>query len=238
MPILNLKLIKKHEVANGTMGFHFEKPTGFEFRAGQFADYTLINPTETDDEGNTRGFSLVHAPFEADIVFATRMRDTAFKRVMKDLPLGSEIKFDGPYGDFTLHKTESTPAVFLIGGIGITPVRSMIAQATHDKTAHKLTLLYSNKTPADAAFTSHFEQFANDNPNFTFVPVYTDVTEDEWPGERGYIDAHMLRRHVSDLRAPKYYLSGPAAMVGAMRKMLIEAGIDEDNIKTEEFSGY
>lgn len=238
MPVLNLKLIKKHEVANGTMGFHFEKPVGFEFRAGQFADYTLINPPETDEEGNTRGFSLVHAPFEPDIVFATRMRDTAFKRVMKDLPLGSEIKFDGPYGDFTLHKTESTPAVFLIGGIGITPVRSMIAQATHDKTAHKLTLLYSNKTPADAAFTNHFEQFASDNPNFTFVPVYTDVAEDEWSGERGYIDADMVRRYASDLTAPIFYLSGPAAMVGAMRKMLIEAGVNEDNIKTEEFSGY
>jgi ferredoxin-NADP reductase len=238
MPIINLKLIKKEEVANGTMAFYFEKPDGFEFRAGQFADYTLIDPSETDQEGNMRGFSLVHAPYETDIVFATRMRDTAFKRTIKDLPAGAEIKFDGPYGDFTLHKTETTPAVFLIGGIGITPVRSMVAQATHDKTAHKITLLYSNKTPADAAFTADFEQFADMNPNFNFVPVYTAVAESDWAGETGYINAEMLKRHVVDINLPIYYLSGPAAMVGAMRKMLVEADVNEDNIKTEEFSGY
>jgi ferredoxin-NADP reductase len=185
-----------------------------------------------------RGFSLVHAPYENDIVFATRMRDTAFKRTIKDLPAGAEIKFDGPYGDFTLHKTETTPAVFLIGGIGITPVRSMVAQATHDKTAHKITLLYSNKTPADAAFTADFEQFADMNPNFNFVPVYTAVAESDWAGETGYINAEMLKRHVVDINLPIYYLSGPAAMVGAMRKMLVEADVNEDNIKTEEFSGY
>lgn len=238
MPIINLKLIKKEEIANGTMAFHFAKPKNFEFRAGQFADYTLIDPPETDEEGNMRGFSLVNAPYEEDIIFATRMRDTAFKRVIKELPIGAAIKFDGPYGDFTLHKTETTPAVFLIGGIGITPVRSMIAQATHDKTAHQITLLYSNKTPRDAAFTADFEQFAKINPNFTFVPVYTAVSNEEWTGESGYIDEAMLKRHVKDITIPIYYLAGPAAMVGAMRKMLVSAGVNEDNIKTEEFSGY
>ncbi|MEO6985277.1 MAG: FAD-dependent oxidoreductase [Paralcaligenes sp.] len=134
--LINVKLMKKETVAEGTMAFYFAKPQGFEFRAGQFADYTLIDPPETDDEGNTRGFSLVQAPFESDLVAATRMRDTAFKRVLKNLPIGAELKLDAPYGDFTLHKTESMPAVFIIGGIGVTPVRSMIAQATHDKTAH------------------------------------------------------------------------------------------------------
>lgn len=74
----NIKLIRKETIANGTMAFHFAKPKGFEFRAGQFADFTLIDPPETDAEGNTRGFSLLQAPFESDLVAATRMRDTAF----------------------------------------------------------------------------------------------------------------------------------------------------------------
>lgn len=238
MPVVNVKLVKKQEVASGTMAFYFEKPAGFEFRAGQFADYTLINPPETDAEGDVRGFSLVQAPSEDHLVAATRMRDTAFKRVIRDLPVGSEVKFDGAYGDFTLHKTETTPAVFLIGGIGITPVRSMIAQASHDHTDHQLTLLYSNKTPADAAFTHDLEGFAADNPNFTFVPVYTDVSKQDWAGERGYINADMVRRHVADLNTPIYYLAGPAAMVKAMRQLLVELGVNEDNIRTEEFSGY
>lgn len=238
MPVVNVKLVKKEEIAKDTMAFYFEKPEGFDFRAGQFADYTLIKPPETDAEGDVRGFSLVQAPFEDYLVAATRMRDTAFKRVLKDLPEGSEVKFDGAYGDFTLHKTETTPAVFLIGGIGVTPVRSMIAQATHDKTGHKITLLHANRTPIDAPFAADFAKFADENPNFTFVPVTTDNATDDWGGERGRIDADMIRRHVDDLNAPIYYLSGPAGMVKAMRQMLVELGVNEDNIRTEEFSGY
>lgn len=234
----NIKLIKKEEVANGTMAFHFAKPDGFEYRAGQFGDFKLVNPPETDAEGDVRGFSIVSAPFEEDIYFATRLRDTAFKRVIKDLPVGSELEMDAPYGDFTLHKTESTPAVFIIGGIGVTPVRSMIAQATHDKTGHKITLIHSNKTPADAPFTKDFEKLAGENPNFTFVPAYSDDAPSDFDGERGRVDADMIRRHVSDVNAPIYYLSGPEGMVKAMRQLLVDLEVNEDNIKTEEFAGY
>ena len=116
MPIYNVKLIKKEEIANGTMEFRFEKPEGFDFRAGQFGDVTLIEPPETDEEGNTRGFSIIAAPYEDYLAFATRLRDSAFKRVLKELPVGAEVKLDAPYGDYTLHKTETTPAVFIIGG--------------------------------------------------------------------------------------------------------------------------
>jgi len=238
MAIQNIKLIKKEEIANGTMAFTFEKPEGFEFVAGQFSDITLIDPPETDEEGNIRGFSLAHAPYEGDIVVATRMRDTAFKRVLKELPIGSEVQFDAPYGNFTLHKTTETPAVFLIGGIGITPVRSIIAQATHDALPHDITLLFSNKTPEDAPFMSDLEGFAKENKHFTFVPVITSTDAKDWKGESGYIDAEMLKRHVPDIGLPIYYLSGPAAMVKAMRSMLVEVGANEDNVRTEEFTGY
>lgn len=103
------------------MAFSFETPENFEFRTGQFADFTLIEPAETDAEGDTRGFSLVHAPFEPNLVVATRMCDTVFKGCLKNLSVGAKVGLDGPYGDFTLHKTQATPAVFLIGGIGVTP---------------------------------------------------------------------------------------------------------------------
>ncbi|HWQ69682.1 MAG TPA: FAD-dependent oxidoreductase [Patescibacteria group bacterium] len=236
--IQTVKLLEKETVANSTMAFHWEKPAGFEFTAGQFGDITIINPIETDEEGNIRAFSFASAPYEATLVMATRMRDTAFKRVLKDLPIGTEVKLDAPYGDFKLHKTETTPAVFVIGGIGITPVRSIIAEATHEHLPHKITLLYSNKTPADAAFTEDLEGFGKENPNFTFVPVYTSVSETEWNGERGDIHAGTLRKYVSDVAAPIYYLAGPGGMVKAMRHMLVETGANEDNIRTEEFSGY
>ncbi|MEO8863097.1 MAG: FAD-dependent oxidoreductase [Candidatus Saccharimonadales bacterium] len=236
--ISNVKLIKKETIADGTMAFYFEKPKDVEFRAGQFADYTLIDPPETDAEGNIRGFSLVQAPYEDYLVAATRMRDTAYKRVLKDMAVGTEVKFDGPYGDFTLHKTLTTPAVFLIGGIGITPVRSMIAQATHDKVDQEITLLYSNRTPELAAFHEDLAGFAAENDKFTYVPVYTEAKMPEWDGDTGYINADIVKKYVPDMNKPIYYISGPATMVAAMRKILVDADVNEDNIRTEEFSGY
>lgn len=236
--ITNIKLIKKEMIANETMAFHWQKPEGFIFRAGQFGDFTLLNPPETDEEGNTRGFSFASAPYEEELITATRLRDTAFKRVERDLPIGSELKMDAPYGSFTLHKTETTPAVFLIGGIGITPVRSIIAQATHDKTQHKITLVYSNKTPEDASFLSDLEGFAKENPNFTFVPVMTRLTPNEYKGETGHVTQEMLKKYVPDIQSSIFYLSGPAGMVQTMRQLLVDAQANEDNIRTEEFSGY
>lgn len=128
MPIYKTKLKSKQEIAAATMAFHFEKPEGFAYKAGQFADYTLVNPSETDAEGNTRGFTLASAPYEDDIMLATRMRDTAFKRVLKTMKIGTEITLDAPYGSFTLHNNTQIPAVFLTGGIGVTPARSIVLQ--------------------------------------------------------------------------------------------------------------
>jgi len=235
---VRIKLIKKEEVAEGTMAFHFEKPEGFEFQAGQFADFTLINPPEADAEGNRRAFSFVHSSDEGDLMFTTRMRDSAFKRVLKNLSLGAELKMDGPYGSYVLHKTESTPAVFLIGGIGITPVRSIISDATYRKLPHKITLFYSNKTPEDTAFLEDFNRFAKENSNLTFVPVMTRSTEEEWQGERGHINAEMIKKYVPDAHTPIYYISGPKAMVATMREILTDLKVNEDNIRTEQFSGY
>lgn len=238
MPIYKIKLKSKKEIANGTMAFLLEKPGGFTYKAGQFADYTLIDPKETDAEGNTRGFSLASAPFEQDIMFATRMRDTAFKRNMKTMDIGTELTLDAPYGSFTLQNNTKIPAVFLSGGIGITPVRSIILQATSDKTDHKIFLFYANKTPKDAAFFDELKDAEESNPNFTFIPSMTEDKSNEWHGETGFFTKEMLTKYIGDLKIPIYYIDGPAGMVASLRKTLIDAGIDEDNIRTEEFTGY
>src|SRR5215471_15822761 len=124
------KLNERRNVAVGTTAFNLEKPPGFRFKAGQYMNLTLIDPPETDAEGNTRSFSIASAPFEEDLVVTTRMRDTAFKRVFRTLSFKNELRISGPFGSFTLHADASRPAVFLVGGIGITPFRSMILQAT------------------------------------------------------------------------------------------------------------
>ncbi|MDT3677883.1 MAG: FAD-dependent oxidoreductase [Burkholderiaceae bacterium] len=238
MPIQDVRLIRKEPIAHDTMAFYFEKPNGFDYRAGQFGDITLIDPPETDAEGNVRGFSFITAPYESEIGFATRLRNTAFKRVLRNLATGSAVKLDAPYGDFRLHNKESRPAVFIIGGIGATPVRSIIAQASRDRTGHHILLLHANRSVDDAPFQSDFLRFAEQNQNFRFVPVITDAVPASWKGESGRIAAATIRRWVPDLTTPIWYLSGPEGMVKAMRRLLVEMEIDEDDIRTEEFSGY
>ncbi len=238
MTKVNIKLKSKKEVASGTMAFHFDKPSGFTFKAGQFVDYTLINPSETDAEGDTRGFSL-GAPYEEDILFTTRMRDTAFKRNLKKMDIGTEMIIDGAYGSFTLQNSTKVPAVFLSGGVGITPVRSIILQATHDKTAHKIFLFYANKTPKDAAYLDELTAVQKENANFKLIASMTDMDgSKDWKGETGFFTKEMLQKYIGDLSQPIYYISGPPSMVTSIRKTLNEAGIDDDNIRTEEFSGY
>jgi ferredoxin-NADP reductase len=240
MPIYKTTLLRKEEIANGTMAFHFEKPEGFVFKAGQFGDFTLIDPIETDAEGNIRGFSLASAPYESDLMFATRMRDTAFKRVIKTMKIGTEVSLDAPYGSFTLHNNSRIPAVFLTGGIGVTPVRSIVLQAAHDNLPHKIFLFDSNRRPEDAAFLDQLKEAREQNPNYTFVGTMTEMEKSsrKWVGETGYITKPMLVKYIGDLTLPIYYIAGPATMVTAMRKTLNEAGVDDDNIRTEEFSGY
>ncbi len=237
--MFNTKLLDKKEVAEGTMEFIFEKPQGFVHKAGQSIDLTLVNPPETDAEGNTRAFSIVTAPHEEHMAIATRLRDTAFKRVLRNLPMGAELTFDGPFGDFTLHEKASRPAVILAGGIGITPFHSMIVDATHRSLPHKITLIFSNRTPEDAPFFAELVELAKQKPNFTFVPTMTEAEKSHqpWDGEKGLIDAAMVKRHLPE-GEPLFYLAGPPGMVKAMRELLNGMGVSNDDIRTEEFSGY
>ena len=139
-------------------GLSFEKPSEFEFKAGQFADVTLIDPSETDAEGNTRTFSIASPPFENQLVFTTRMRDTAFKRSLKKMPLATEVKIGSAAGSFNLHKNQGKPAVFLAGGIGITPFFSIVRQAHHDRLQHKLYLYLFQSAPRRRTFPGHFAE--------------------------------------------------------------------------------
>jgi ferredoxin-NADP reductase len=240
MSAQTIKLTRPEEVAEGTMAFHFTRPSEFDFRAGQSIDVTLIDPPETDAEGNTRAFSIASAPFEGLLTIATRMRDSAFKRVLRRAPQGLEVRVEGPGGSFTLHKNATKPAVFLAGGIGITPFLSMVRQAAKDKPPQLLYLFYSNRRPEDAPFLDLLAALPAQNPHFHFIATMTAIAKSrrQWAGETGVIDREMLLRHVPEPVGPIYYIAGPPAMVAAMRKMVASAGLDEDDIRTEEFSGY
>jgi ferredoxin-NADP reductase len=240
MPKYETMLTASATVAEGTMAFHFAKPADFEFEAGHSINVSLIDPPETDHKGNSRSFSLASAPYETELVIATRMRDTAFKRSLKAMPAGGRIHLRGPAGKFTLDGADARPAVFLAGGIGITPFVSMSRQAAHDRLGRDLWMFYSNRRPEDAAFLDELLELPRTNPRYRLVGTMTEMEKSSrpWSGETGFLDRAMLERHLEDLSAFVYYVAGPPGLVETMQKMLAEAGVGNDAIRTDEFYGY
>ena len=246
-PTFMAKLAQRHEVAEHTMAFQFEKPDGWSFKAGQFVDITLLHPPETDAEGNTRGFSISSAPHEPTIMVTTRLRDTAFKRVLRSMPLDSDVKMEGPFGNLTLHNNASRPAVMLAGGIGITPFRSIAMQAATEQLPHRIFLFYSNRRPEDAPFLEELQALEHQNSNYKLIATMTEMATSHraWKGDTGLIDYQMLDRYLKPVASlewysagPIYYIAGPPQMVRDLQTMLTNAGVDGDDIRMEEFSGY
>lgn len=240
MAIHEAPLIGRETVAEGTMAFRFAKPVGFAYHAGQSMLVTLIDPPETDGEGESRTFTIASAPHDSDLVIATRMRDTAFKRVLKAASLGTKFRLNGPDGQMVLHDDASRPAVFLAGGIGITPFRAMARCAAHRRLPHRLYLFYSNRHAEDAAFLDELRQLELTNRSYHLIATITapQRSSNPWSGETGFLSRQMLERHLSDLMSPIYYFAGPPAMTGAMQQMLNDTGIVKQAMHYEEFYGY
>ena len=233
-----VKLVARQPVAQGTMAFHLEKPAGFEFCAGQALE--VILPGAAEGDAGRHAFSIVSAPHEGELVFATRMRDSAFKRALAVLPLGASLGIDGPFGSLTLHKKAERAGVLIAGGIGITPFMSMLRHAVEQRSAQTLVLLYSNRRPEDAAFLTELQALARRHPPLRLLATMTDMAHSTqaWDGATGHIDGAFVQRAVAGLPAPVFYVAGPPAMVEAMREALQDAGVDEDDVRSEEFFGY
>lgn len=240
MPVSTVTLIATNEIARDTLAVQLTKPDGFAYRAGQYADITLLKPRETDTEGDTREFTLSSAPCEDHLTVTVRLRNTAFKRSLQHMVPGAEVELDAPYGSFVLHRHAERPAVFVTGGVGVTPARSILTQAHHDQPGHRVWLFASNKTPATAVYIDELMRVDAADPNITVIPTMTgpDAAAQGWTGRTGRIDAALLAATVPDLTAPIYYLCGPAGMVAGLRGVLAEAGVDDDDIRVEEFLGY
>ena len=229
-----IRLRRRQTVAEGTVAFYFDKPPAFTHEAGQNAMFTLINPAEDDASGPTRAFTIASAPHEPELMIATRMRASAFKRTLAAAALGTKIEMEGPAGVMVLHEDAVRPAVFLAGGIGITPFRAMARDAAKRRLAHKIVLFYSNRRPQDAAFLTELERLQG--PNFKLIATMTEASD--WKGEKRLISRELLAEHLPDLRAPVYYFAGPPGMTMAVQGMLKELGASEDDMRSEEFYGY
>lgn len=239
--IQDSKILSRQEVAQGTMAFHLAKPSGFSFRPGQAFEVLLPNAApEASGEDRGHAFSIVSAPHEEELVFATRMRDSAYKRALRALPDGAELDIDGPFGSLILHKNPARAGVMIAGGIGITPFMSMIRHARHNPSEQPLALLYSNRRPEDAAFLDELQVYARTLRSFALRATMTDMANSTrpWDGATGLIDAAFVHRATAQLPDPIFYVSGPPGMVQAMRHTLEQAGIDDEDVRSEEFFGY
>ncbi|MFT3986836.1 MAG: FAD-dependent oxidoreductase [Aestuariivirga sp.] len=168
------------------------------------------------------------------------MRDSAFKRSLAKLPAKAVVRVSDVGGALTLDGDAARPAVFIAGGIGITPFLSILRHVAHEKQTRNITLFYSNRRLQDAAFLTELEAIASADIGLTFVPAMTatEISGQGWVGETGRIDEAMLRRHIPDLKAPIYSLAGPPAMVEAVRNLLSKLGVPRRDIRFEAFRGY
>ncbi len=241
MPRFASRIIDRNEVAEGTMAFAFERPVGCDFTAGQFLTVSLPNPPHTDAKGNRRTFSIASPPQEASrLQIAVRMTGSALKRSLAEVPLGTPVNLLGPAGSFTLHADSSVPAVFIAGGIGITPFHSMAHDAIVRGLPHTITLIYSNRNPGGAAFHEEFRRLAEGSTKFRYIPTMTQVetARQPWDGERRHVTADFLRDYIEDLARPIIYLAGPPGLVAGVTKAVIDAGVDPAQVRAEEFAGY
>lgn len=180
---------------------------------------------------------MASIPEDDSINVVTRIQQSAYKRVLNSLPLGSEIKLAGPTGLFTLHEDSNVPAVFIAGGIGIAPFYSMIRHAIKNASSQLLFLFYGNQQPDDAAFLKELVQLQNKNPQFKLIATM-DKPNDAWQGETGFITDELIKKYIPDLTKPMYYVCGSPVMVTTLQETLAEMNIDEEKIRVEDFPGY
>ena len=239
MPTYGVRLLNRKEIAYETMAFEFERPNGFDFRAGQFLEL-FIKGEVYNGQGKSKEFSIASAPEEQNLMIAMRMRGSGFKNFLRSVPLGTNLKIKGPYGSLALPAEAKKPIVFLAGGIGITLFRSMVKQATYENPSHKISLFYSNRRPEDAPFLNELNDLRLTTNNFKFIPTMTKLNESKskWTGERGYINMEMLKRHIDSPTQALYYIAGPPAFTAAMWQVVKLVGVNEDSVRTEEFAGY
>lgn len=234
------RLLGRRLVAEDTLAFELARPPGYTYQAGQSARVRLLVPPHSDAAGDTRELTLASAPCADTLLFVVRLRPTGFKQSLPALPLGAAIALDEADGDLVLHEDGSRAAVFVAGGVGITPFLSMVHQALHDALPHAMHLFYANRRPETAAFLPDLQALQRQHANFHLIATMTapETSARPWRGERGHIGPQLLARHLPDARHPVYYLAGPPALTLDVLDVLEDMGVEGGSVKSVEFDGY
>lgn len=237
MKTYSTKVLEISTVAEKTLAVKLEKPAEFSFVAGQYSVLAVPNLVEHDSRGANRCMSIASAPYEDHLLFAMRISESGYKKTIAALSPGDEMSVGAPIGHFTLPSDDRRPIVFLVGGIGITPARSILRQANHDGDAREFFLFYSNYRPEDTPFLDELRTF----PNISYHPIFTMTDTDRsvcvWDADRGFICDEMLAKYLPDVKAPIYYLVGTPSFTKAMEALLAGYGIGKENIRQDPFVG-
>lgn len=214
--------------------FSFEPEQPFSYTAGQFIELTL---TGHQEHGQTarRWFTLSSSPTEDTLTITTRVghtAHTAFKKALNNLRIGDSVDISEPLGDFVLPKIVQTPLIFVAGGIGITPFRSILEWLSYTDEQRQIKLLYSVKTEDDIIFQDSFDRA---NQHATIVVEHPSAA---WGGERGTLTAEMILGLEQPSDDTLIYISGPEPFVQATHKDLRRLGVSNQNIVVDEFQGY
>ncbi len=237
-PILTLK--EKVAIGDNLYDFSFIPDRSFSYTPGQYMEWTLGHQ-KVDDRGNRRYFTLASSPTEQTVILGVRFNNpgSSFKRTLLTMPIGNKIVAGQRSGDFVLPSDPAKKLVFVAGGIGITPFRSMIKYLTDTKEKRDIVLFYSNKTASEIVYKDVFDEA---NASFGLKSIYTLTDRErvpaDWTGAVGRLDEAMVTREVPDYKDRIFYLSGPYTLVNAFKETLYGMGIPSHQITTDFFPGF
>ncbi len=228
---------EKREVAKGTLFVRFAVEDYPDYRPGAYFWVELPDRGHSDEKGLRRHISLATSPTEKGVVgLATRLRDTAFKQTLAELELGDEVQVEEPKGSFLLPEDTETEYVFVAGGIGITVFRSMLRFIADEELPYRVTLVYSNRDRESSAFLDEVEELERRIEGLRVVLTMTD--EPGWEGETRHLDAGVLGELLGGLEGRMFLVAGPPRMAEAVAGSLTGAGLPDDRVLADEFSGY
>ncbi|MBP8242599.1 MAG: hypothetical protein KAX36_09485 [Thermoflexales bacterium] len=237
---LVLKLARKEHIGADVWDFIFAVDRPLSFAPGQYMEWTLGHP-DPDSRGNRRYFTMASSPTESEVRVGVKIpeRASSYKRAMLAMEAGSTMVAGQLAGDFTIPRDAAQPLVFIAGGIGITPFRSIIHDLLDRKERRAITLLYSNRTADELAYTDVFER-AGREIGLRTIYTLTDPSRAPrgWAGRLGRIDAALIRAEIPDYAGRMFYLSGPNTMVEGFERTLLDMGVSPSRIRKDFFPGF
>jgi len=236
---LVLRLKERIKVAPDIYDFVFAHARNFAFAPGQYMEWTLSH-NSPDARGNRRFFTLASAPTEKTLRLGVKFyqESSTFKKAMLKMNVGDEIVASQLTGDFTLPENPRQKCVFIAGGVGVTPFRSMIKYLLDTHRPRQITLFYANKTADDILYKDVFDRAKHE---LGIQTIYT-VTDTQnlpatWTGITGRITPELIKKQLPDYRRCIFYLSGPKGMVDSFKETLEKMHVRRSSIRTDFFSG-